>query len=179
MAGVNLLPWREWRKRRAIRSWQVLLLGSLLLGALLSLLGLLLMDQRLERRVEANARLDERIAGLAGGLEQVSKLRNRHHALQAQWTELQALRRRQGVGGELLLRLMDIVPAGARLSELQLADGELRLSGLARNSAEVAQLLRNLRQSPGLGAPDLQELVSSSTGERFRLSVSLQSPESP
>jgi len=179
MAGVNLLPWREWRRRRAIRYWQGLLFGSLLLGALLSLLGIGLLNQHLDRSGEANARLDERIAGLADGLEQVADLRSRFADLQAQWDELQALRRQQWASGDLLFRLMEIVPAGARLSELHLADGELRLSGLARSGAEVAQLLRNLQQSSGLGAPDLQELVSSPSGERFRLVVSLRSPESP
>ena len=119
MSGINLLPWREWRRRRAIRYWQGMLSGSLLLGALLSLLGVVLMDQRLERQIAANVRLDERITGLAAGLEQVSALRSRHAALQAQWNLLQGLRWRQASGGDLLFRLMEIVPAGARLSELQ------------------------------------------------------------
>ena len=74
MSGINLLPWREWRRRRAIRYWQGMLSGSLLLGALLSLLGVVLMDQRLERQIAANVRLDERITGLAAGLEQVLSL---------------------------------------------------------------------------------------------------------
>ncbi|OLS64041.1 PilN domain-containing protein [Pseudomonas putida] len=175
MAGINLLPWREWRRQRAIRRWQGLLLASLLAGTLLSLLGVALVSQRLERQLEANARLSERIAGLSEGLAQVALLRERGEVLQAQWTELQGMVRQQGVGGDLLFRLMDIVPPGARLSELQLSEGELRLSGLARSGSDVAQLLRNLGQSPGLGAADLQELVSSPTGERFRLLVSLES----
>lgn len=176
MAGVNLLPWREWRRRQAIRRWQGMLFGSLVVGALLSVAGVAVLDQRLERQAGANARLDERIAGLAEKLEQVTLLGERIAALQAQSDELQGLQQRQGTGGDLLFHLMHIVPAGARLSELHMADGELGLSGLARSGAEVAQLLRNLRQSPGLGAPDLQELGSSPAGERFRVSVSLQRP---
>lgn len=176
MAGINLLPWREWRRQRAIRRWQGALLGSLLAGTLLSLLGITLVSQRLERRLEANARLAERIAGLAEDLEQVARLRERGDALQAQWVELQALVRQQGTGGDLLFRLMEIVPEGARLSEVHWTDHELRLSGLARTGSDVSQLLRNLGQAPGLGAADLQELVSSPAGERFRLLVSLESP---
>lgn len=176
MAGINLLPWREWRRQRAVRQWQGLLLASLLAGTLLSLLGVALVGQRLEQRMEANARLAERIAGLAEALEQVTMLRERGDALQSRWEELQALVRQQGAGGDLLMRLMDVVPPGARLNEVQLTDGELRLSGLARSGSDVAQLLRNLAQAPGLGAADLQELASSSAGERFRLLVSLESP---
>lgn len=173
MAGVNLLPWREGRRQRGIRCWQGLLLGSLLAGALLALFGVVLAGQRLARQVEANVRLDERIAGLAEGLGQVATLRERSAALQAQWRELEGLRRQHGSIGEVLFRVMDSVPAGARLSDVQLADGELRLSGVARSGGDVALLLRNLRQAPGLGAPDLQELVSSAEGERFRLLVGL------
>lgn len=179
MGGINLLPWRDWQRQRSIRRWQGLLCGSLLLGALLSLLAVVLLGQRLDRQDEANVRLGERIAGLADGLEQVVLLRDRLGDLQAQWDELQVLQVQRNAGGDLLLRLMAIMPAGTRLDELQLVGGELRLSGLARSGADVAQLLRNLTQAPGLGAPDLQELVSSPTGERFRLLVSLQSTESP
>jgi len=177
MPGINLLPWREWRRRRAIRYWQGLLCVSLLLGALASLLGSAWLDRHLERQSGVNDRLVQRIAGLAGDLEQVSALRERRDELLGQWNELQRLRDKGQSAGDLLLRLMEIVPPGAWLDELQLADGELRLSGLARGGAEVAQLLRNLRQAPGLGAPDLQEVVSSPAGERFRVLVSLQSPE--
>ncbi|MHA6198433.1 PilN domain-containing protein [Pseudomonas wadenswilerensis] len=177
MPGINLLPWREWRRRRAIRYWQGLLCAGLLLGALVSLVAGAWLDRQLERQSEANTRLAQRVAGLAGDLEQVSALRERRDELLGQWEEVQRLRDKGQSAGHLLLRLMEIVPPGAWLDELQLVDGELRLSGFARGGAEVAQLLRNLRQSPGLGAPDLQELVSSPTGERFRLMVSLQSPE--
>lgn len=174
MAGVNLLPWREWRRQRAIRRWQIALLGSLLAGTLLSLLGITLVSQHLERQLQANARLGERIAGLAEGLEEVALLRERGAALQAQRVELKALVQQQGAGGDLLFRLMEIVPQGARLSEVKLTENELQLSGLARSGADVSQLLRNLGQAPGFGAADLQELVLSPAGERFRLSVSLE-----
>lgn len=178
MPGINLLPWREWHRRRAIRYWQGLLCASLLMGALISLVAGTLLDRHLDRQSGFNARLAERIVGLAGDLEQVSVLRERRDELLGQWNELQRLQEKGQSAGDLLLRLMEIVPPGARLDELQLTDGELRLSGFARGGAQVAQLLRNLRQAPGLGAPDLQEVVSSTAGERFRLLVSLQSLES-
>ncbi len=178
MTGINLLPWREWRRRRAIRCWQGLLGTSLLVGALASLVAAAWLDRQLERQSEVSTRLAQRIAGLAGDLEQISVLRERREELLGQWNQLQRLRDEGRPASDLLSRLMEIVPPGAWLDGLRLADGELHLSGIARGGVEVAQLLRNLRQTPGLGAPDLQELVSSPTGERFRLMVSLQSQES-
>ncbi|MDR0276692.1 MAG: PilN domain-containing protein [Paucimonas sp.] len=178
MPGINLLPWREWRRRRAVRCWQGALCASLLVGVLVALLGSVWLDRRLEWQSGVNDRLAQRIAGLSGDLEQVALLRELGDELLGQWNELQRLRDKGQSAGDLLLRLMEIVPPGARLDELQLADGELRLSGLARGGEDVAQLLRNLSQAPGLGAPDLQELVSASGGERFRLLVRLQAQES-
>lgn len=177
MTGINLLPWREWRRRRAIRCWQGALCASLLVGALAALVGSVWLDRHLARQSGVNERLVQRIAGLSGDLERVSVLREHRDELLGQWNELQRLRDTGQSAGDLLWRLMEIVPPGARLDELQLADGELHLSGLARGGEEVAQLLRNLSQAPGLGSPDLQELASTSGGERFRLLVRLQAQE--
>ncbi|MDU9389547.1 PilN domain-containing protein [Pseudomonas sp. zfem002] len=169
MGEVNLLPWREWQRLRAVRRWQAALLGCLVSGLLLTLVLAALLSQHLERWRTDNQVLETRITGLAEGLAQVAVLRERGEDLQVQLEALRELQAQRTSGSDLLSTLMAIVPAGVRLEELTWADGELRLTGLARGGADVAQLLHHLRMSPGLGMADLQALTSSSAGERFRL----------
>lgn len=174
MHAVNLLPWREWRRQRAIRTFQYGLLAAVLLGGLLVVVAVALLNQRLGAQLKENSRLDERTAGLDGPVAEVEGLVARRDELLKQRNELQALQRQGQSGAELLTHLTRIVPAQVRLDGLQLAGDELRLSGLARSGTDVAHLLRNLGQSPGLSAPDLQEVKSSSQGERFQIVVSLR-----
>lgn len=178
MGEVNLLPWREWQRLRSVRRWQAAMLACLAGGLLLALVLAAALGQRLQHWVADNERLERGMAGLAEGLEHVVALKARGNELQAQLDGLSVLQAQRTFAGDLLSRLMAIVPPGVHLEELKWAEGELQLSGLARSGADVAQLLRSLRQSPGLDAADLQTLTSTREGERFRLQAGRQAPTS-
>lgn len=177
MSEVNLLPWREWRRQRAIRRWQVLLLAALVTGALAMVLAGVLLARHLESQLRENARLVERIDGLDGLLVEAGGLRARHDALLAQREELLSLQRQRRGAVELLAGLALALPAQVRLDGLHLTEDGLRLAGVTRSGAEVPRLLQALAQVPGLGVADLQEVTTSPAGERFRIAVELRRAE--
>lgn len=174
MSGINLLPWRTWRRQRAVRGLQWMVLVSLLLGGVLAVAAAVQLDQWLAGHEQENARLDERINGLEGPLAAVEALRTERAALLAQDRELQRLDSRRQPFADLLARLAEIVPEHVRLDSLLLTSDALSLSGVARSGSEVAQLLRTLGQSPELDVPDLREVKSSVAGERFQMTAGLR-----
>ena len=179
MSAINLLPWREWRRARAVRRLQWALLVALLLGGVFTAVAAIQLNHRLEGHLRESVRLSERISGLQDALTAVDALRARRDALLEQGRELQALQARRQPAENLLARLTEIVPAHVRLDRLQLTADELSLTGLARSGGEVAQLLRNLGRSPELEVPDLREVKSSLAGERFQMTAGFRQLSAP
>lgn len=167
MSGINLLPWREWQRQRAVRQLQWALLATVVTGAVVLLAMAVVLDRRLDAHLRENAAASERISGLDGALADIALLVVRRDDLLGQQAELLDLQRQPGA--DLLARLMRLVPENVRLDGLQLSRDELRLSGFARSGSDVAQLLRNLGQAPGASAPELQDITSTRAGERFQV----------
>lgn len=174
MAGVNLLPWREWQRQRAARRLQCALLAAVGSGAIVLLATTVELERRLGDYLRENDAASERISSLDGALADIAALTAQRDDLLGQQAELQALQRQ--TGADLLTRLMRFVPESVRLEGLQLTRDELRLSGFARTGSDVAQLLRNLGQTPGAGAPELQEITSTRAGERFQVLLGFRAP---
>lgn len=172
MSGVNLLPWREWQRQRAVRHLQWALLMAVVSGAVVLLAMAVVLDRRLEASLRDSAVASERISGLDGALAEIATLTSRRDELIGQQAELLDLQRQPGT--ELLTRLMRLVPENVRLDGLQLTRDELQLSGFARSGSDVAQLLRNLGQTPGARAPELQAVTSTRGGERFQVLLSFR-----
>ena len=174
MAGVNLLPWREWQRERSVRRLQLALLAAVVSGAMLALATAILLERQLGDYLREGAATSERITGLETVLADVAALKARRDGLLEQRAGLLELQRQPGI--DLLTRLMHLVPEQARLDELHLTREELRLSGFARSGGDVAQLLRNLAQAPGVQTPELQEVTSTRGGERFQVLLGLREP---
>lgn len=172
MSAVNLLPWREWQRQRAVRQLQWALLAAVVAGAVVLLVMAVVLDRRLAAHLRENAAATERISGLDGALADIALLTVRRDDLLGQQAELRDLQRQPGA--DLLTRLMHLVPENVRFDGLQLSRDELRLSGFARSASDVAQLLRNLGQTPGVAPPELQDVTSTRAGERFQVLLSFR-----
>lgn len=151
MRTINLLPWRQWQRRRCLRVWGLMFTGSLLLALMLS----------------AASRASDPLATRASMLWHASDLALRQGLEQRQkrWTALQtrlqqqqrwALRKAKTEAWQpALIALSRLLPEQAWLAQLRFQQSTLSLTGYAATLPALAALETALRQMPGFipGAP--------------------------
>ena len=183
MARINLLPWRE--ERRKLRQQEFFaLLGAVALAAAGVVLAVtLFLGSQIDLQNERLAALRSEIQVLDGRILKIEELdRTRSRLLQrkAIIEELQASRSQMV---HLFDELVRTIPEGVRLESIKQAGATLTLEGDAQSNARVSAYMRSLDASPWMKNPDLQIVKADDANPQarysFTLRVTLENPLDP
>jgi type IV pilus assembly protein PilN len=175
---INLLPWREARRKAArqhlgVLGGMVAVLGLLIVGAVhLTIAGYIaVQSDRNEFLKRENVRLDKEI-------EEIKKLKNEIAALLARKQIIERLQADRAQAVYLLQELVQQVPDGVYLKTIRQTGLKINMVGYAQSNARVSTLMRNFAASPYLENPDLVEIkavnVSNKRVSEFNMNVSLK-----
>ena len=178
MIRINLLPWREARRKAArqhlgVVGAMVAVLGLLIVGAVhLTIAGYIsAQSERNEYLKRENTRLDKEI-------EEIKKLRAEIAALLARKQIIERLQADRAQAVYLLQELVQQVPDGIYLKAIRQTGLKVNLSGYAQSNARVSTLMRNFSGSPYLENPELVEIKAVNLGNKrvseFNMNVSLK-----
>jgi len=175
---INLLPWREARRKAQRQHLGVL-------GGMVAVLGLLIVaavhltiatqisaqSDRNEFLKRENARLDKEI-------EEIKKLKTEIAALLARKQIIERLQTDRAQAVYLLQELVQQVPDGVYLRAIKQTGLKVNLVGYSQSNARVSTLMRNFAASPYLENPELVEIkaatVSNKRVSEFNMNVSLK-----
>jgi type IV pilus assembly protein PilN len=175
---INLLPWREARRKAArqhlgVLGGMVAVLGLLIVGAVhLTIAGYIaVQSDRNEFLKRENVRLDKEI-------EEIKKLKTEIAALLARKQIIERLQADRAQAVYLLQELVQQVPDGVYLKTIRQTGLKINMVGYAQSNARVSTLMRNFAASPYLENPDLVEIkavnVSNKRVSEFNMNVSLK-----
>jgi len=175
---INLLPWREARRKAArqhlgVVGAMVAVLGLLIVGAVhLTIAGYIsAQSERNEYLKRENTRLDKEI-------EEIKKLRAEIAALLARKQIIERLQADRAQAVYLLQELVQQVPDGIYLKAIKQTGLKVNLSGYAQSNARVSTLMRNFSGSPYLENPELVEIKAATLANKrvseFNMNVSLK-----
>jgi type IV pilus assembly protein PilN len=175
---INLLPWREARRKAqrqhlGVLGGMVAALGLLIVGAVHLTIGTQISAQsdRNEFLKRENARLDKEI-------EEIKKLKTEIAALLARKQIIERLQADRAQAVYLLQELVQQVPDGVYLKSIKQTGLKVNLIGYSQSNARVSTLMRNFAASPYLENPELVEIkaanVSSKRVSEFNMNVSLK-----
>jgi type IV pilus assembly protein PilN len=175
---VNLLPWREARRKAqrqhlGVVGGMVAVLGFLIVGAVhLTIAGYIaVQSDRNEFLKRENVRLDKEI-------EEIKKLKTEIAALLARKQIIERLQADRAQAVYLLQELVQQVPDGVYLKTIRQTDLKINMVGYAQSNARVSTLMRNFAASPYLENPDLVEIKAVNVGNKrvseFNMNVSLK-----
>ena len=178
MIRINLLPWREARRKAQRQHLGVLagmvgVLGLLIVGAVhLTIAGYIsVQNDRNEFLKRENVRLDKEI-------EEIRKLRTEIAALLARKQIIERLQADRAQAVYLLQELVQQVPDGVYLKSIKQTGLRVNLLGYAQSNARVSTLMRNFAASPHLENPDLVEIKASTVSNKrvseFNMNVSVK-----
>jgi type IV pilus assembly protein PilN len=174
MARINLLPWRE--ERRKARQTQFNILTGVVAGAgvFTVLLMYLWMNKAISDQDARNAYMKDQIKLMDGKLEEIKDLQDTKQRLLARMQIIQQLQQSRPVVVHLFDQLVKTLPPGVYLTSVGESGDSLTLEGTAESSARISTYLRNIDASPWMGEPNLgvvQKDPTKSGAQKFTISA--------
>ncbi|MEF8794538.1 PilN domain-containing protein [Thiohalorhabdus sp.] len=176
MIRINLLPYREFRRRAQIRRDGIgiavflVIVGGLLTAAYFHL-------QRVEQRHQARVTyMEDALDRIEDKLAEVNQIKEKRQGLIRKLEVIQQLQDGRELSTNILQTLGQAVPEEVSLSGMEQTDNGLNLEGDARDNNAVSSFMRRLEASTLFRNPDLRVIRGKDDGEAvksFTLAVSL------
>ncbi|TSE35974.1 PilN domain-containing protein [Tepidimonas charontis] len=161
MIAVNLLPHREWaRKKRRERFYLHMGLAAAV-GVVAAVSLFAWFDAHIAEQEGRNQLLQREIAQLDAQIKEIATLQDELEALKARQSAVESLQADRNVPVHLLNELVLRLPEGVTLRAIKQESGGITLNGVAQSQERVSELLRNFSgASPWLRQPQLIEITA-------------------
>lgn len=175
MIRINLLPWRE--ERRKARRQQFFAFAGVIaaVAAVIWFMGYGAINGYISAQDGKNGFLKSEIAALDKEIDEIKRLREQTDSLLSRKRVIESLQANRTETVHLFNELARQVPEGVYLKSIKQAGDKISLVGYAQSNARVSSLMRNLDASPVMERPDLMEIRSAAVGNRrmseFNLNV--------
>lgn len=170
MARINLLPWREeLRKERRIRFFTIIGIACLVTLAVVGAVHLYF-EQLISYQNSRNQFLQGQISLLNKKIKEIRDLEKERDRLLSRMRAIEKLQTSRPIIVHLFDALVDALPDGVYLKDLQQKGGLLTIKGVAQSNARVSSFMRNLDNSKWLTNPILDVIETGTSKEGTRLS---------
>ena len=156
MARINLLPWREERRKARQTQFNILTGMVAAAGAFVVFLMYLYMTKAISDQEARNAFLTQQIGFEDKQIEKIKGLQDTKSALLARMQIIQQLQQSRPIVVHLFDQLVKTLPPGVYLTGVTENGDQLTLEGTAESSARISTYLRNIDASSWMGNPNLQ-----------------------
>lgn len=183
MARINLLPWREERRKQRQKDFAVMF-GLAALGAvLLSFVIISFYNGQIDGQNERNQYMRDQIAQVDKAIKEIEELDRKKAKLLARKEVIEELQANRSQMVHLFDSLVRTIPDGAVLTSIKQDNQTLTLEGRAQSNARVSTYMRNLEGSGWMTSPDLSIIEAKGADKGlpyvFKLQVKLANPNAP
>lgn len=155
MTRLNLLPWRDLRRKEQDRQLLSVAVGVWILMGLIIFYAHLHVTGLIENQQKRNEFLDKETKKLDDEIKEIRELQAARAALLARMRVIQQLQLDRTQVVHLFDDLVRKMPEGVYLTSLKQADPVITLTGNAQSNARVSALMRNLDASDWYTKPEL------------------------
>lgn len=166
MARINLLPWREWERKRKQREFAGMAAAGALLAAIVVVIAHVQMENTISNQEERNRFLEAEIKTLDQRIAKIKDLESTKSKLLARMNVIQELQTNRPVSVHLMDELVRTLPDGVHLKKLTQKDSELTMEGVAQSNARVSAYMRNIDGSLWIGNPRLNVIETKEEDRR-------------
>ena len=181
MARINLLPWRETRRREQQKEFFTLLGLAAALCAAVVLLTHFEINGRIGHQERRNQFLTNEIKILDDKIKEIKKLDSTRQALIERMEIIQNLQATRPGIVHLFDELVKTLPDGVHLTNLKQTGNDLQIAGKAESNARVSSYMRNIEESEWLDNPSLGIIETKETElariSDFNLTAKQTNPE--
>jgi type IV pilus assembly protein PilN len=183
MARINLLPWREERRKLRQKEFGVMLGLGAAAGVVLWFLVNSYYNAQIDGQNERNAYLQQQIAEVETRITEIDELDRQKARLLARKEVIEQLQANRSQMVHLFDSLVRTIPDGVVLTSIKQEGEKLTLEGRSQSNARVSTYMRNLEGSGWMTKPDLS-IIEATDGTpglpyAFTLGVLLANPNAP
>lgn len=182
MARINLLPWREERRKQRQQEFYVLL-GATAGAAILAVFAALwFIGTQIDAQTARNAKLTQEIKVLDGQIKEIEELDRQRDRLIARKEIIEQLQGTRSQMVHLFDQLVRTLPEGIQLNSIKQTGTTLTLQGIAQSNARVSAYMRKLDSSDWLKESEIVKIEAADPKDKlplpfvFSLRVNLESP---
>ena len=165
MAHINLLPWREARRKEQQRQFLSLLVFTVVLAGLIMLYVHFQFSGLISYQNQRNEYLQSQIVVLQKRIKDIKELKSTKAKLLARMNIIQQLQRSRPEVVHLFDQLVRTLPNGVYLTSVVQKGALLTVQGVAQSNARVSEYMRNLDASQWLGDPRLDVIQTKKMDE--------------
>lgn len=166
MIRVNLLPYREIRRKAQQQQFFIMLGTVVAIGAGIWFGVHAYLEDQFNNQVSRNKYLQTEIEKLDKQIAEIQKLKDQTAALLARKRVVETLQGTRSEVVHLLDQLVRQLPDGVYLKSIKQAGTRVTITGLTQSQARVSTLMRNLEASPHLENPGLIEIKGGQQGNQ-------------
>lgn len=183
MAKINLLPWREERRKQRQQEFYVLLGMTAGAAVLVVMAALWFIGTQIDAQNDRNITLEREITALDAQIKEIEELDRQRDRLIARKEIIEQLQATRSQMVHLFDEMVRTLPDGVQLAGIKQAGTTLTLDGAAQSNARVSAYMRNLDSSPWLRNSEIVKIEAKNADKAvpyvFALRVDLESPKEP
>ena len=183
MAKINLLPWRQERRKQRQKEFLSLVGMTAALAVAIAFGVVEYFDALIENQNARNAHLQSEITALDSRIKEIEGLEKQRAALLVRKQVIEQLQANRSQMVHLFDELVRTIPEGVRLDSIKQAGSVLTLDGFAQSNARVSSYMRSLEKSGWMTSPDLSIIEARGDDKlmpyQFSLRVTLTKPRQP
>ncbi len=166
MAHINLLPWREAKRKEQQKQFLQALGLAALAGILVVVAAHMAIGRIAENQQARNDLLKQEIRVLDKRIRDIKELEKTKQALLDRMDIIQQLQRSRPVAVHLFDELVTTLPGGLYLTLIKQKGNTLEIRGKAESDARVSSYMSNLERSPWLQDPRLEVIETVKDGRK-------------
>ncbi len=167
MSKLNLLPWRELRRKEIDTQVRNIAIGVAVLMAIVVYWGYLYMNGRIEEQDRRNTYLGEQIKKVEKELQEVNKVRKKKADLISRMEVIQRLQSDRTRMVKLFDGLAKNLPKGMYLTLFEIKGKSITLKGAADSNGTISKFMRSIEAADIFSTPNLNVInIKNSRGLR-------------
>lgn len=162
MARINLLPWREERRKEQQREFGVMVAGGVVISGLLLGLAHMTVQDWTDQQGVRNKLLQDEITQVENKIKEIEDIDRQRDDLLQRMKVIQDLQESRPKIVHLVDELLDVLPVGSYLTSLKQENDKVTLDGKAQSNARVSAIMRAIesdKATPWIDKPDLKVIV--------------------
>ncbi len=160
MANINLLPWRDEKRKEQTRQFVSVLIFSVILTAGIIFLVQTNVQRIVDHQLGRNNMLQTEIKRLDNELKKIRGLEETKTKLLSRMEIIQSLQQKRPQIVHLFDEIVRTVPEGLHLEEFQQNGDQLTFTGVAESNGRVSAYMRNIDASEWMTKPRLKVIES-------------------
>ena len=156
MSKINLLPWREARRKELQQQFMVMFVIVALIGVAVWGAIHFYHVQLIEVQNTRLAFIDMQIKEVDKKIEEIKQLEKEKERLLARMRAIEQLQGNRPLIVRLFDELVKSLPEGVTVTSIQQQGTKITINGVAQSNARVSSFMRNLENSQWLAQPDLK-----------------------